>query len=263
MERLCKNNGRYEGERIEVSKVLHELEQLATASGWESDPLVISEKESLPAFRWPVPNPHARIYISTGIHGDEPAGPLAVLKLFHQNEWPKGLGLWLVPCLNPGAYARNTRENEDGVDLNRDYRSLHTAVVRAHVAWLNRQPDFDISLLLHEDWESNGFYLYELNPRLLRSVAEDIIRKVNEVCPIDTSDTIEGRPAKGGIICANPDLLKRPDWPEAFYLVHHKSPLSYTLESPSDFPLSTRVDALVSGVRAVFAKLENREQEPA
>jgi len=105
--------------------------------------------------------------------------------------------------------------------------------------------------------------LYELNPRLLRSVAEDIIRKVNEVCPIDTSDVIEGRPAKGGIICANPDLLKRPDWPEAFYLVHHKSPLSYTLESPSDFPLSTRVDALVSGVRAVFEKLENREQEPA
>ena len=49
--------------------------------------------------------------------------------------------------------------------------------------------------------------------------------------------------------------MKRLDWPEAFYLVHHKSPLSYTLEAPSDFPLATRVQALAAGVQAVFETL--------
>ena len=140
--------------------------------------------------------------------------------------------------------------------MNRDYRSLKTEMVRAHTVWLARQPRFDVTLLLHEDWESNGFYLYELNPGRMPSFSEAIIKQVSTVCPIDTSPLIEGRAAENGVICANPDLMERPDWPEAFYLIHHKSPLSYTLEAPSDFELSTRVNALVEGVRAVFEALE-------
>ena len=252
MERLGKNNGRYEGELIDIRQVLREMEKLAAATGWESDPVAVPEGNALPAFRRAVPCPTRRIYISTGIHGDEPAGPMAALRLFEENRWPGDLDLWVVPCLNPEGYSRNSREDEQGVDLNRDYRSLKTAAVRGHVAWLNRQPAFDVTLLLHEDWESNGFYLYELNPNPGRSYAEAIIERVRRVCPIDTSPVIEGRAAKDGIICANPDLMKRPDWPEAFYLVHYKCLLSYTLEAPSDFPMATRVDALVAGVRAVI-----------
>ena len=256
MQRLGKNIGSYQGEGIDIQQVLREIEQLAAATGWDRDPLVISEKNILPAFRRSVPAPLQQIYISAGIHGDEPAGPLAVLNLFRENQWPRRLGLWLIPCLNPAGSIRNSRGNEEGIDLNRDYRSLRTALVLAHVAWLGRQPRFDVTLLLHEDWEANGFYLYELNPTLVPSLAEVIIKKVDGVCPIDTSPVIEERPAEHGIICANPDLMKRPDWPEAFYLIHNKSPLSYTLEAPSDFPLDTRVKALAAGVRAVFEALD-------
>src|SRR5438093_909317 len=186
MPRLGKNNGSYQGERIEIHQVLREIERLAAASGWHRDPLSISETTVLPGFRRLVQDPGARLYISSGIHGDEPAGPLAVLKLFQQNQWPERLSLWLIPCLNVGGYVLNRRENEEGIDLNRDYRSLKTPLVRAHVAWLQRQPRFDLSLLLHEDWESNGFYLYELNPGLSPSISEAIVKKVNDVCPIDT-----------------------------------------------------------------------------
>jgi hypothetical protein len=48
-------------------------------------------------------------------------------------------------------------------------------------------------------------------------------------------------------------LQERPDWPEAFYLITHKSCQGYTLEAPSDFPLTTRVNALVAGVNAALA----------
>jgi hypothetical protein len=155
--------------------------------------------------------------------------------------------IWICPCLNPTGLALGTRENADGVDLNRDYRHLRTAEVRSHVQWLSRQPRFDLTCCLHEDWESRGFYLYELNPRGVPSAAERVLARIARVCPIDLSPEIEGRPATGGLIRPNLDPASRPEWPEAFYLIQHQSDHSFTFEAPSDFPLPVRVRALVEG----------------
>ena len=162
------------------------------------------------------------------------------------------MNLWIIPCLNPGGFRLNQRENEDGVDLNRDFRARQSNIIRSHVEWLDQRPRFAFSLCLHEDWESNGFYLYELNPDFLPSFADQMIEAVEKVCPVDFSPTIEGRNAHHGIICTNSDLPKRPDWPEAFYLIHHKTRLTYTLEAPSDFLLPTRIHALVAAVQAAL-----------
>ena len=150
-------------------------------------------------------------------------------------------------------FVLNRRENADGKDLNRDYRHLETAEVRAHIAWLERQPQFDVYLCLHEDWESHGFYIYEQNPDGKPSLAESIVGAVQKICPIDPSETIEERPAKNGIIRPNLDPRTRPQWAEALYLIMNKARLGYTLEAPSDFPLPTRVKALVAGVNAALA----------
>ena len=147
-----------------------------------------------------VRKPEARIYISAGIHGDEPAGPLAALQLIQENRWPENAEIILLPCLNPIGFTLNRRENADGIDLNRDYRNPKSAEARAHIAWLERQPRFDLYLCLHEDWESHGFYLYEQNPDGKISLAEKMIEAVKKVCPVDLSENIEGRPAHGGII---------------------------------------------------------------
>jgi len=69
---------------------------------------------------------------------------------------------------------------------------------------------------------------------------------------VDLSENIEGRPAHGGIIRPILNPLERPDWPEAFYLITQKARQGYTLEAPSDFPLPTRVNALVAAVRAAL-----------
>jgi hypothetical protein len=157
--------------------------------------------------------------------------------------------------LNPAGFPLNRRENAQGFDLNRQYLHLEAAEARAHVEWLQRQPDFALALCLHEDWESNGFYLYELNPDGRPSHAEEIIRRVSAVCPIDRSEMIEERPAREGIIRPNTDVRSRPHWPEAFWLLTHKTRHSYTLEAPSDFSLATRVAALVTAVRTVMELL--------
>src|SRR6185437_11717106 len=190
-----------------------------------------------------------RVYISTGIHGDEPAGPLAALRLLRENQWPPNLDLWFCPCLNPLGFALNSRENSKGIDLNRDYLKPVAEEITAHIAWLQRQPNFDLCLLMHEDWESHGFYLYEQNPENRRVLAEPMIEAVSQVCPVDPNELIEGRPARNGIIRPNLDPKSRPQWPEAFYLITYKTRQSYTLEAPSDYPISTRVDALVTAVR--------------
>src|SRR3954471_7858902 len=255
MQRLGKNISSYQGETIRISEILAQIDAAAGASHWHKEPVIVSPQLSLPAYARLAAHPRHRVYISAGIHGDEPAGPLAILKFFRIARIPEDVSLWIVPCLNPRGFDLNSRTNEHGLDLNRDYREPKSAVVQAHIRWLEERPSFDLTLALHEDWESHGFYLYELNPDLRPSMAEAIIAAVRKVCPIDLSAEIEGRKASGGIVCANPDLLKRPDWPEAFYLIHHKTRLTYTLESPSDYPLSVRVDALMIGVETVLGKL--------
>jgi hypothetical protein len=256
MEKLGINHDSYGGQMINIRAVLREIEAAAKLHGWASEifhelgdfKLTAFHRKPTSASRLPAP----RIYISAGIHGDEPAGPIAALRLLRENRWPDNAEIFLLPCLNPVGFTLNRRENAAGIDLNRDYRNSRTAEALAHIAWLQLQPKFDLYLCLHEDWESHGFYLYEQNPDKRPSLANAIISAVQKICPVDESEIIEDRPASGGII--RPDILphERPDWPEAFYLVSHKSRQGYTLEAPSDFTLSVRVNALVTAVNAAL-----------
>jgi protein MpaA len=253
MQRLGKNLGKYLGERIDIERVLDDVEFAAKDHGWRAELLSkVHGNSRLLGLTRRLPDSIRRVYISAGIHGDEPAGPLAALQLLQENRWPAATDIWICPCLNPTGFPLNTRENADGIDLNRQYREPQAEETRAHVAWLDKQPNFDVSLCLHEDWEAQGFYVYELNPDNKPSFAEAMVKRVAGVCPIDTSLLIEGREASNGIIRANIDPRSRPDWPEAFHLITYKSRLSYTLEAPSDFQLVARGAALVEGVRTVL-----------
>jgi len=255
VQRLGRNQGAYFGETIDLQQVLRDDLDAARQFGWQIDELPVSAGLELLAFRRVVQAPRTRLYLSAGIHGDEPAGPLALRQLLGENQWPKRADIWLCPCLNPSGFPVNRRENAAGIDLNRDYRALRSGEVRAHVAWLEQQPDFHLTLCLHEDWESHGFYIYEVNPDQESSLGGKMIEAVSKFCPIDHSPVIEDRPAQGGVIRPDIDPAKRPQWPESFYLIMHKTRHSYTLEAPSDFPLAVRVAALVSAVRTVLNEL--------
>ncbi|MHB8519197.1 MAG: M14 family metallopeptidase [Limisphaerales bacterium] len=257
MQRLGKNHGSYLGETIDIQAVLGDCVAAARAHGWATEELVaapgltlLALKRSATALR--IPLTPLRIYLSAGIHGDEPAGPLAVRQLLQENAWPPECDLWMCPCLNPTGFPLNRRENATGVDLNRQYLHLEADETRAHVAWLRAQPVFDVTLCLHEDWEAHGFYLYELNLDNRPSLAEAIVARVAEVCPVDLSPMIEGRAAQSGIIRPSADPRSRLQWPEAFFLITHQTRLSYTLETPSDFPLAMRVTALVGAVQTAL-----------
>src|SRR5260221_4296789 len=128
-QRLGKNLNGYSGQTIEITSVLRDCLELAQRHGWSVEDIPVNSSGTLSAFKRPgarvggnevaESKREARIYISAGIHGDEPAGPLAIRQLLQENNWPPGIGLWLCPCLNPDGFVHNRRENPDCADLNR------------------------------------------------------------------------------------------------------------------------------------------------
>ena len=63
-----------------------------------------------------------RVLVVGPIHGEEPAG-LAVVRALERHP-PRHVDLWLVPTLNPDGLAAHSRDNADGVDLNRNFGSM-------------------------------------------------------------------------------------------------------------------------------------------
>src|SRR6266496_610682 len=129
MQRLGKNQGAYFGETIDIRAVLRDLETAAQQNGWRPEVFHRAGDFKWLALQRSAANRDAgqlvgtgygpRLYLSTGIHGDEPAGPLAALRLLRENQWPAKVDLFLCPCLNPTGFARNRRGNEKDIDLNR------------------------------------------------------------------------------------------------------------------------------------------------
>lgn len=239
---------------LDPGAYLAHVERAAGAAGFRLEPYGAIAAHPLLALTRRTPGPRPRIYVSAGIHGDEPAAPLALLRLLERGVFDASAVWFLCPLLNPLGFVRGTRENADGIDLNRDYREPSTLEIRAHTRWLERQPPFDLAICLHEDWEARGFYLYELNRHQVRSHARSVLEAVAPVCPIDPSPIIDGRPVdEPGIIRPVADPVLRDRWPEAIYLQSHHSELGYTLETPSALPLAQRVQAHGAAVERLIA----------
>jgi protein MpaA len=66
------------------------------------------------------PRAGRRILVIGCVHGDEPAG-IAVTRSLRTASVPKGVGVWVIDTVNPDGLRARTRQNADGVDLNRTF----------------------------------------------------------------------------------------------------------------------------------------------
>jgi predicted deacylase len=225
----------------------------AKAARFRAEPYGEIHGHPLIAYTKRTPGPRPRAYLSAGIHGDEPAPPWALLRLLDTGFFDDRCTWFVCPLLNPTGFISRSRENHAKIDLNRDYKSPQSPEISAHVRWLRHQPNFDLILCLHEDWEAQGFYLYELNPDARPSLAPAMIAAAQATCPIETAAVIDGRKAAApGIIRPVSDPLLRETWPEAIYLRHHHGPLDYTLETPSALPLEQRITTQCAVIKAAL-----------
>ena len=196
-------------------------------------------------------------YLSAGIHGDEPAGPLAALELLKAGMFDRGAAWVLCPALNPTGLTTGTRENEAGVDLNRDYLVREAPEAKAHAEWLESHPCPELFISLHEDWESSGYYFYEINQGPdVPERARAILRSVEAWFPPEPAALIdEHEPREPGWIYHRADADLPDLWPEAIFLAKRGCPLSFTMESPSSAALDDRVAAHVAAVQALTGTL--------
>ena len=103
-----------------------------------------------------------RVLLTGGVHGDEPAGVEAVLGFVEEDmdPWLDQVEFTAVPCVNPVGYVRDTRDNGGGADINRSFESTDVPEVQL-VKKLLEGSRLDAFVDCHEDWEADGFYMYE------------------------------------------------------------------------------------------------------
>jgi hypothetical protein len=227
----------------------------AERQGFSSE--VLLETVHGPLMVWEKAGKGPLVYISSGIHGDEPAGPAALLEMLRSGIFSDHHHWLVCPALNPSGLALGRRENLHGIDLNRDYLNRVSSEVASHEAWLARHLVPDVFVSLHEDWETDGFYFYEINLMADHpGRARDLLHAVSEHVAIEASCEIDGHEVREpGWIYHGAEADLPNEWPEAIYLAKRGCPVSFTFETPSKECLEKRVAAHISGFRRLMAYL--------
>ena len=199
-----------------------------------------------------------RLLLTAGIHGDEPAGVEAVLRFLENEGWERfpAVALTVLPCLNPEGYTGGTRENADGVDINRSFHGEGTPESRAIKRFLEGAR-FDCFYDLHEDVDQTGFYLYEMAEGDFWG--EEVVEAVGREGPIALDAEIEDMPASGGIIRPggrdrglDEIMRERTDWPMVFHLYQNGVRRGITAETPVKLPFEQRVQMHLAGLDAIL-----------
>lgn len=184
-------------------------------------------------------SPDGGIYLSAGIHGDEPAGTEGLLS-WAQEGGAGGVPCCLFPCLNPWGLVNNSRLDAAGRDLNRNFHVDDLPQIVALREMISPWR-FALAMMLHEDYDGRGFYLYEIK-RTSPTWGDDLLSLAANHLPIEDRATIDGRRiSRAGLIQRRYRAGAFPMLPEALYLHEHHSRRTFTLETPSEFSLETRV----------------------
>jgi murein peptide amidase A len=203
------------------------------------------------------------VFLSGGIHGDEPCGPDALCLHFEQHELPDQFHWVVAPLLNPAGFRAGTRENGQGIDLNRDFFRQTSGEIRALTDWWLRHPrGCDIHLSLHEDWEAEGFYLYEINTSRMVTFANRMLKRINRGFPLQATGPVDDHClAAPGLIVHDPEPDEKDGWPEAIWLTRTWPVLSYTIEAPGLLPASDRISGLQLALEAAFFESFSSEDQ--
>jgi murein peptide amidase A len=201
-----------------------------------------------------VGNPRKAL-ITAGIHGDEPVGVEALCMFFERRlyqPWAHQWELTILPCVNPWGYEHHRRTDQDGRDLNREFKSEHPPPeVRFMQSLVSGR--YELSLDLHDDVDSAGYYLYQtLNSDEEAKASAFMLDRVSRIMPINRDSGIEGRSVRHGVIrrpCSPPEM---DWWPLAVYALGHGVKHNFTLEAGRGSALQAEIDAHLAAIDAAL-----------
>jgi hypothetical protein len=195
---------------------------------------------TLPRFSFLGPQtgvPQKRIGLFALVHGDEPAGAFALLKLLQtlagRPSLAAGYDLVCYPVCNPTGFEDATRHNRAGFDLNREFwrRSRQPEVVILEKELATQ--GFDGIVALHADDTSEGLYGYALGRVLNENLLVPALRASERVLPRNRGDVIDGFRAADGIIgdCFHGVLAPPPDQKPRPFEIIFETPALALLEN--------------------------------
>ncbi|MFN7141385.1 MAG: succinylglutamate desuccinylase/aspartoacylase family protein [Limisphaerales bacterium] len=191
-----------------------------------------------------------RIGIFAAIHGDEPAGALAVAEFMKLLATDPELGfdytVHAYPICNPTGFEDGTRFSRNGRDLNREFwRNSQQPEVQLLEQEL-RTRRFNGIIQLHADDTSDGLYGFVRGHTLTENILRPALLESGKILPRNVNAQIDGFAARDGIIYdLYEGVLGAPAriQPEPFEIV---------FETPGLAPLQLQVDAFVVALKTIF-----------
>lgn len=211
------------------------------------------------------------VALAAAVHGDEPAGALALLELVAADGLDPRYCYRIWPCLNPSGYDAGTRASIDGIDVNRTFDRGGRSPEAKAVLTANRDRGFLLSLDLHEDADALGFYCYEYGGGVLgRAAIAALDARALAVDPLEATFDTAGpirdehcRRERGRIV---PDLTAEAaligGWSYSIAMARRAARYALTLETPARRPFEERVAMHRHAVAAAIAALSQASNRP-
>ena len=240
----------------------------------------LSEDSSYPLFcvhYTPQQTNAALIYVSAGIHGDEPAGVECALRLIelladdtqhYSHPFPFYKYNWLIsPCDNPYGYERDIRKNAECLDLNRMFETPNRCSETAFIAesllltqfqhaqkqtnhnTIGKSGTIELALDLHEDTDSDGFYLWERRASTCHPIGGSVVKNVERVCAINREPWIEEHRNENGMITLL-DTVTTKGWTRGRYLAEQIKTRCLILETPTQSEWETRINVHMMAIQS-------------
>ena len=209
------------------------------------------------------------VFLSAGIHGDEPAGVYALMDFLenHVQGYIADFSFIVFPCLNPSGFERGTRKNLNGINLNRNFqRNRSTSEVSMLMKTLETEPrHYIFAMDMHEDEPEQQVenypvddnpreaYLYEVSPKNL-SRGHRILKSLEENnAPVCRKKKIYYDQADNGLIWRDEivDTGHQEDTTLMWYLQKYTNNV-FNLETPTCWELERRVEVQLMALKAAL-----------
>ena len=206
------------------------------------------------------------VYVTAGVHGDEPEGVEAALRLLEAlaaGAVPLfAHHLIVLPCLNPSGLAQGTHANALGQDINRQFHAAALPTPSAVRRFL--RPAQAAALIdLHTDSTTQGFYLFELLQEGVASQAAPIhARLTQHGRALEAAPFYAGCVGVPGLIAPTAaemeDFIRlAPGASLAQWGWQSGIPRTYVFETPQCAGLDAGATIHVEALLALFAALES------
>ena len=200
--------------------------------------------------------------ISAGIHGDEPSGVETICSFLENNRFEKFADVWeltFLPCLNPYGFEIGSRENHEGKDLNRLFKH-DSPPQKVKFAKSSFDKYYDLTIELHEDFMTPGYYLYQKGTHAEDDqLGKKILQAVKKVMPINLNGEIDGCSAQEGIMVPENDFKSMDWWPMALYSLFKGTRRCLTLETATKFSMDVRIEAHLVAIDTALNYFSRKE----